>query len=149
MPMTEPLPVEGSTAWYPWATEIHANVNNIEKQAEFWTYAVGDDITAITVGTNKGEFYMPFAFTMSSYRLTVRTGGTVQATIVDINKNGVTTMTTNKLSIDVSEKTSTTAATAAVLTTATWALDDIVTIDFDQVGTGAAGVQITFYGTRI
>lgn len=27
MPMTEPLPAAGSTAWYPWAAEIHSDVN--------------------------------------------------------------------------------------------------------------------------
>ena len=38
------------------------------------------------------------------------------AIIVDINEAGSTIMTTNKLSIDATEKTSTTAATAAALT---------------------------------
>jgi hypothetical protein len=71
--------------------------------------------------------------------------------IVDIN-NGANSMLSTKLSIDASEKTSTTAATPAVID-ATYedVSDDAeVTIDIDQVGSSTAGkgLKITLYGTR-
>lgn len=122
--------------------------DDLARQAEFMIVAIGDNTTAITTGDGKMEFYWPFDSTMVAYRATEITAGTGTSTIIDVNKNGTTTMTTNKLSIDATEKTSDTAATAHALTTTDWSSGDICTVDFDQVGTGAAGVQITFYFTR-
>jgi len=69
---------------------------------------------------------------------------------VDINEGGSTIMTTNKLSIDAGEKTSTTAATAAGITDTSLADDAEITIDIDQVGstTAGAGLKVWLIGTR-
>ena len=70
--------------------------------------------------------------------------------IVDINDGGTSIMTTNKLSIDASEKTSTTAATAAALTDTSLADDAEITFDIDQVGssTPGKGLKVTLIGYR-
>jgi len=53
------------------------------------------------------------------------------------------------LTIDSGEKTSETAATAAVLSggSLSIAADDEITIDIDTAGTGAKGAKIAFVGT--
>jgi hypothetical protein len=65
---------------------------------------------------------------------------------VDINVSGSTILST-KLSIDSGEKTSTTAATPAVISTASLADDAEVTIDIDTAGTGATGLKVCLLGT--
>ena len=70
---------------------------------------------------------------------------------VDINEAGSTILTT-KLSIDAGEKTSLTAATAAVIGGAGPALanDALITFDIDQIGSSTAGkgLKVTLYGYR-
>jgi len=67
---------------------------------------------------------------------------------VDINEGGTSILST-KLTIDNTEKTSTTAATAAVISDTALADDAEITIDIDQIGDGTAkGLKITLIGTR-
>ena len=82
---------------------------------------------------------MPYAFELSEVRVSVNTAPTGSTIIVDINESGSTLMATNKLSIDASEKTSTTAATSAGLSDTTLADDAEITFDIDQIGSSIAG----------
>ncbi len=111
--------------------------------------AVSDETTALTTGTGKVTFRMPYALTLTAVRASVGTAPTGQALIVDINEGGSSILST-KLSIDASEKTSTTAATAAVISDASLADDAEITIDIDQVGSTIAGAGLKVYliGTR-
>ncbi len=112
--------------------------------------ACSDESTALTTGTAKATFRMPHAMTLTAVRASVGTAPTGSTIIVDINEGGSTIMTTNKLSIDASEKTSTTAATAASLTDTSLADDAEITIDIDQIGssTAGAGLKVWLIGTR-
>jgi hypothetical protein len=111
--------------------------------------ACSDETTAITTGTAKLTFRMPYAFTISAVRASVTTAPTGSTIIIDINEAGSTILST-KLSIDASEKTSTTAASAAVISDTSLADDAEMTIDFDQVGStiAGAGVKVVLIGTR-
>ncbi|WP_192355578.1 hypothetical protein [Mesorhizobium mediterraneum] len=109
--------------------------------------AVGDETTAITTGTAKVTFRMPYAFTLSSVRASLTTVSSSGTPTVDINENGTTILST-KLTIDASEKTSTTAAAAAVISDTALADDAEITIDIDVAGTGAAGLKVYLIGTR-
>jgi hypothetical protein len=111
--------------------------------------ACSDETTAITAGTSKATFRMPYAMTLTAVRSSVTTAPTGSTLIVDINEGGTSVLST-KLSIDASEKTSTTAATAAVISDSTLADDAEITIDFDQIGStiAGAGVKVTLIGTR-
>jgi hypothetical protein len=64
---------------------------------------------------------------------------------VDINEGGSTILST-KLSIDANEKTSTTAATAAVISDTALANDSEITFDIDAAGTGAKGLKVALIG---
>jgi hypothetical protein len=88
---------------------------------------------------------MPYAMTLTAVRASVTTAPTGATLIVDINEGGSTIMTTNKLSIDATEKTSTTAATAAGITDTALADDAEITIDIDQVGSTVAGAGLKVY----
>jgi len=68
-------------------------------------------------------------------------------TTVDINDSGTSVLST-KLTIDASEKTSTTGAAAAVISDTALADDAEITVDIDGAGTGAKGLKVTLIGTR-
>jgi hypothetical protein len=110
-------------------------------------YAISDETTAITTGTAKLTFRMPFAFTVTAVRASLTTASSSGIPTFDINENGSTILST-KLTIDANEKTSTTAATAAVISDAALADDAEITIDIDVAGTGAKGAKIYLIGKR-
>jgi hypothetical protein len=66
---------------------------------------------------------------------------------VDVNENGASILST-KLTLDVGEKTSTTAATAPVISDAALGDDSEITIDIDVAGTGASGLKVYLIGHR-
>lgn len=111
--------------------------------------ACSDESTPLTTGMAKVTFRMPHAMTLTDVRasLTVaQSSGSVFT--VDINEGGTTILST-KITIDNTEKTSTTAATAPVISDASLADDAEITIDIDQVGDGTAkGLKVTLIGTR-
>ena len=109
------------------------------------TVALSDEATAITTGTAKVTFRAPFAMTLYQIpRASLSTASTSGNPAIDINKNGVSIFSTT-LTIDANEKTSVTAATAAVLSTTSIADDDEITMDIDTAGTGAKGLKVTLY----
>jgi hypothetical protein len=68
---------------------------------------------------------------------------------VDINDGGSSVLST-KLTIDNTEKTSTTATTPAVISSSSIADDAEITIDIDQIGNGTAtGLKVTLIGKRL
>ncbi|GEM_PF-1596082 len=119
------------------------------KPTECLLFACSDEATALTTGSAKLTFRMPYAFTLSAVRASVTTAPAGSTVIVDINENGTSILST-KLSIDAGEKTSTTAASAAVISDSALADDAEITIDIDQVGssTAGAGLKVTFIGAR-
>ncbi len=128
---------------------ITAASNSEIKPKESFIIAASDETTAITATTGKITFRMPYAFTVTAVRgslTTAQTSGSIFT--VDINESGTTILST-KLTIDNTEKTSTTAATAAVVSDSTIADDAEITIDVDQIGDGTAkGLKIVLIGNR-
>jgi hypothetical protein len=112
--------------------------------------AASDETTALTTGTAKVTFRMPYAMTVTAVRASLSTAQASGSIFtVDINEGGTTILST-KLTIDNTEKTSTTAATAPVISDSALADDAEITIDIDQIGDGtAAGLKITIIGTRV
>ena len=111
--------------------------------------ACSDETTALTTGTAKVTFRMPYAMTLTAVRASVTTAPTGSTLIVDINEAGSSVLST-KLSIDATEKTSTTAATAAVISDSALADDAEITIDIDQIGStvAGAGLKVWLIGKR-
>lgn len=100
--------------------------------------ACSDETSNLTTSTAKVTFRAPSAMTIVGVRANVNTAPVGSTIIVDINEGGVSIFSTN-LSIDASEKTSVTAASAAVISDTSIANDAEVTIDIDQIGSSTAG----------
>lgn len=113
-----------------------------------YTVAVGDETTAITTGTAKITFRAPWAMALTEVRASLGTASSSGIVTVDINAGGVSVLST-KLTIDANEKTSTTAATAAVISNPLIGDDSEITIDIDSAGTSAAGLKVTLIAFHI
>jgi len=122
---------------------VWRRVSNIETIV----IAISDETTAHTTGLAKVTFRMPFAMTLTSVRGSLTTASSSGIPTWDINESGTTVIST-KLTIDANEKTSTTAAVAAVISDSALADDAEITIDIDTSGTGAAGGKVTLIGYR-
>lgn len=111
--------------------------------------AASDETTALTAGTAKVTFRMPHAMTLTDIRASLTTAQASGSIFtVDVNESGTTILST-KITIDNTEKTSTTAATAPVISDASLADDAEITVDIDQIGaSGATGLKVYLIGVR-
>jgi len=111
--------------------------------------ACSDETTALTAGTAKVTFRMPYAFTLTAVRASVTTAPTGSVLTVDINEAGASILST-KITIDATEKTSTTAATPPVISDTSLADDAEITIDIDTVGStiAGAGLKVWLIGSK-
>lgn len=113
--------------------------------------ACSDETTAITAGTAKVTFRMPFAFTLTAVRASLTTAQASGASLVtvDVNEGGSSILST-KLTFDNTEKTTTTATTPPVISDTSLADDAEITIDVDLVESGsvAAGLKVYLIGTK-
>lgn len=116
---------------------------------EYFEAAASDEVIALTTGTSKVTFRLPWAVTGLAVRASLATAQASGSIFtVDINKNGTSILST-KLTIDNTEKTSQTAATPPVISNTAWSDDDEFTVDVDQVGDGTAkGLKVALIGRR-
>jgi len=108
--------------------------------------AVSDETTDLTASTATplGTFHAQKAGTFSEILIGVTTAPTGSTLTADVHLNGTTIFST-KPTIDATEKTSVTAATAAVLSTTAYAKGDIIELFCDSVGATVAGTGLKFY----
>lgn len=128
-------------------TKVNDNFTELYARPFELIVAVGDETTDITTGTAKVTFRMPDAVTLTAVRASLVTASSSGVVTVDINEGGTSILSTT-LTIDANEKTSTTAATPAVISDTALADDAEITIDIDTAGTGAKGLKVTLIGTR-
>lgn len=125
------------------------DIDGAPNDIESLVIGASDETTALTAGTSKLKFRIPYAFTVTAVRASL---STAQASgnifTVDVNDSGTSILST-KLTIDNTETTSTTAATPFVISDASLADDAEVTIDIDQIGNGSAkGLKVTLIGRQ-
>ena len=101
----------------------------------------------LTVADNLAQIRLPFAFTLTEVRAFVNTAPTGAALTFDITEGGSTILST-LLTIDVSEKTSESAATPPVISDSSLADDAIIGFNCDVIGssTAGAGAKIMLIG---
>jgi len=121
-------------------------------QTESFIIACSDEGTALTTGTAKVSFRMPYAFT-----LTAGAGG-IQASCnqaptgailtMDINEAGSTILST-KLTIAIGSTTSV-GGTDPVISDVNLAANALMTIDIDQIGSSnpGTGLKVTLIGVK-
>jgi hypothetical protein len=126
-------------------------LTNCDGYPEVMGFALGDETTVLAAASTTVPvltFHMPYGFTITAVRAGVSVVGTGAALVtVDIHEAGTTILST-KITIDASEKTSTTAATAAVISDSTIATDALMEIFVDLVDTNnlAAGLKVYITG---
>lgn len=122
---------------------------DFELLRETLVISISDETTALTTGTAKTTFRMPYAFYLTDLKASVTTAPTGSTLTIDVNEGGTTILST-KLTIDATEKTSTTAATAVVISDPDLADDAEITIDLDAIGStvAGAGAKVYFIGYR-
>jgi len=114
--------------------------------------ACSDESTALTTGTAKVSWRMPYAFT-----LTAGAGGitascnqapTGAILTMDINESGSTILST-KLTIAIGSTTSV-GGTAPVISDVNLAANALMTVDIDQIGSSnpGTGLKITLIGVK-
>jgi len=130
-----------------WASAGHVT------QSRALEVACSDESTALTTGTAKITFRMPFAMTLSAGEAGVRAsltgaGSTSGTTTVDINEGGSTILST-KCTVDDGDLTSVGASSAVVVSDVNLADNASITVDIDAVTGGAdeTGLKIQLIGT--
>ncbi len=125
--------------------KLTSGVASVVTQTMAICIAVSDETTALTTGTGKTTFRMPFAFTLTDVRASVTTAPTGTGNLtIDINESGTTILST-KLTFDASEKTTTTAATPRVISDSSLADDAEMTVDIDAVSGTITGAGLKIY----
>ena len=113
--------------------------------------AASDETTALTTGTAKTTFRMPFPMQVTQVRASLTTAGSTSGTTtIDVNEGGTSILST-KLTIDQGEKTSETAAAEEVISDTALAGDAEITIDIDAVTGGAneTGLKVCLRGLQL
>lgn len=113
-------------------------------ESDTWIIPVTDQVTDLTAGTNKFEFQVPYAATITNTWASVKTAAVGQDIIVDINEGGISIFSV-PMHIDPSEKHSKDAITQPTRTDSTLAQWGVLTIDLDQTGTTTAGQGLVIY----
>ena len=126
--------------------QIDVQTNPVESL----TIALSDEVSALTTGTAKVTWRMPYAFNLTGVRTSATTAPTGSGLVIDLNEGGTTVLST-KVTIDAGAKTSTTAGTPPVISDAALADDAEMTADIDAVGSTIAGTgaKITLIGNRV
>lgn len=130
-----------------WA-RTQANSAFAKANSEIIIFAVTDDTSNITVSSARASFRAPSAMTLTALpRASLNVASTSGIVNVDIKVAGTTILGSNKLTIDATEKTSTTAVTATSYVTTSVSDDAEISVDILAAGTGAKGLKITLYYT--
>jgi len=108
---------------------------------------VGDELTSISTGTAKRTFRVPYDMAITEVFASVSTASSSGLPTIDIKRGGTTIFST-LITLDATEKISTTAAVPPVLSTSSFNKYDEITIDITVAGTGAKGLIIYLNGTR-
>lgn len=111
--------------------------------------AASDETTALTAGSAKATFRMPYAFRLIEVRAALTFAQVSGATFtVGVNEDA-NPILSSKLTIDNGERTSTTASAPPVIAEPLLADDAEISIDIDQVGDGTAmGLKVMLIGYR-
>ena len=120
-------------------------------KTESISIALGDESTVLAAASTTvpvTSFHMPYGFTLTNVKVGCTIAGTGAALLtVDVHEAGTTVLST-KVTVDATEKTSGTAATAAVISDSALAVDSLIEVFVDVIDTDnvAAGVKVYLIG---
>jgi len=122
------------------------------KPTESFIIAASDESTALTTGSAKVSWRMPYAFTLKAgvngLTASCNQAPTGAILTMDVNESGSTILST-KLTIAIGSTTSV-GGTAPVIDDVNLAYNALMTVDIDQIGSSNAGtgLKITLIGVR-
>ena len=120
-------------------------------KTESISIALGDESTVLAAASTTvpvTSFHMPYGFTLTNVKVGCTIAGTGAALLtVDVHEAGTTVLST-KVTVDATEKTSGTAATAMVISDSALAVDSLIEVFVDVIDTDnvAAGVKVYLIG---
>jgi hypothetical protein len=109
-------------------------------------YAISPEDADATAGAAKLTVRAPYDLTLTDVRLSASVASSSGVPTVDMNVSGTSVLST-KLTLDVGERTSETAAAAAVISDTYVADDTEIIFDIDTAGTGTRGLKAKLYHT--
>ena len=124
---------------------------SVAAKTEMIAIALGDESTVLSAASTSVPvvtYHMPYAFTLTNVKVGCTVAGTGAALLtVDVHEAGTTVLST-KVTVDASEKTSGTAATAMVISDSALAADSLIEVFVDLIDTDnvAAGVKVYLIG---
>ena len=146
------VPDEAYASGWNGKTEVPTKNAVHDMNERYLIFPLIDKDTDVTVQSSiGGDWVIPFNCTIlqsdtAKHKLAARTdtAGTGGTMVVDIHKGGTSIMTTNKLDIETTEKSSADAATQPDLTTTSYTAGDIITFDIDAIHstTAAKGLKV-------
>jgi len=127
-------------------TSVEGSMLANSAKLQTFRFEVGDRSTELTTGDDKLTFTFPSTFTLTDIFMTVETAPTDAILIVDVEDTDASSIfTTNLLTIDSTEVTSKTAATARSLTDTSVTAGADWHVNIDQIGSTFGGAGITIY----
>jgi hypothetical protein len=105
---------------------------------EAYTFSVTG---AVAVATGKSRIYLEGDYVVETVRAAVNTAPTGSALVVDVNRNGTTIYTDQANRPSIAPGTNSATGNNPAMTTL--AAGDYLTVDVDQVGSTAAGSDLT------
>jgi len=152
---TAPGTIVANMLWFDTTTGFLKKRNNantawqVVDPVHVFAFALSDEVTALTTGTGKVSYRMPYACTALDLRGCATVAPTGANLVIDMNVNGSTVLST-KLTIPAGTTTSV-GATQPVFSSTSIASDDIVTFDIDTVGSTieGKGAKATLYVVRV
>jgi hypothetical protein len=140
---TPSTPASGFRLLYPKSTGWYdLDSGGVERlltySVEVYPFSAGGTLTVRT-GTFKA--YLSGNYTFETCYISVGTAPTGAAVIVDVNKNGTTIFTTQSARPTIA--VSTTSATGNNPAVTTFAANDYISVDIDQIGSTVAGADLT------
>jgi hypothetical protein len=105
---------------------------------EAYTFAVTG---TVAVGTGKSRIYLEGDYVVETVRAAANTAPTGAALVVDLNKNGTTIYTDQSGRPAIASGTNSATGNNPAVTTL--AAGDYLTVDVDQIGSTAAGADLT------
>lgn len=127
------------------------NLSNCNAYKEVFIVTCSNFETDLTLDLAVGYFDFPYNFTITEIIGTAKTAPTGASIIADVNVDGSTIMTTDKVEIEATEVSSLTATTQPTITDAAHSKGQRLTVDIDQIGSTIAGqdleIQIIGYQT--
>jgi hypothetical protein len=105
---------------------------------EVFTFAVTGPLA---VATGKSRIYLEGSYAVETVRASVNTAPSGAAVTVDVNKNGTTIYTTQSARPSIAAGTNSATGNNPAVTT--FAADEYMTVDIDNVGSGEPGADLT------